>query len=53
MSFTGVCQVCEAAEASQTCEQCGAHICETHYNRERGLCVQCAQRSGTGEGHAN
>lgn len=45
MSFSGVCQVCESAEAAHTCDQCGAHVCETHYDREMGFCTQCAQRS--------
>jgi hypothetical protein len=50
MSMTGVCQVCEAAEATETCEQCGAGVCSAHYDREMGLCSQCAKRGkGGGE----
>jgi hypothetical protein len=49
MSFAGVCQVCESAEARYTCDQCGAAVCETHYDARYGLCTRCAaqvRRSG-------
>lgn len=53
MSVTGICQVCESAEASKTCDQCGASVCSGHYDDERGLCANCARRSGTGESQAD
>ncbi|KTG09230.1 hypothetical protein AUR64_15680 [Haloprofundus marisrubri] len=42
MSVSGVCQVCESAEASQTCPNCGAMVCSEHYDRELSICVRCA-----------
>ncbi|WP_251327994.1 hypothetical protein [Haloplanus pelagicus] len=45
MSMATVCQVCEAATAGHTCEGCGANVCTTHYDRETGLCVDCAARA--------
>lgn len=46
MSFTGVCQVCESAEAEYSCDQCGAQVCDEHYDRGRGICAECAARLG-------
>jgi len=45
MSVTSICQVCESATASHTCDACGAAVCAEHYDRETGLCAPCA--SGT------
>jgi len=42
MSVTTVCQVCEAATATHTCDACGAAVCAAHYDRETGLCSDCA-----------
>jgi len=41
MSTVGICQVCNAAAASHTCEHCGSLVCEQHYDRQQGLCHQC------------
>ncbi|WP_199174700.1 hypothetical protein [Halegenticoccus soli] len=46
MSVTGVCQICEAAEATHACDQCGTLVCERHYDREHGVCVRCAASLG-------
>ncbi|WP_435127708.1 zinc finger HIT domain-containing protein [Halobaculum sp. D14] len=43
MSMTGVCQICEAAEARFTCDNCGALVCADHYDEQTGCCVECAQ----------
>jgi hypothetical protein len=42
MSITGVCQVCESAEASHACQQCGRAVCDEHYDRELSVCEVCA-----------
>jgi hypothetical protein len=47
MSVADVCQVCEAAPARHTCDQCGSLVCDDHYERSHGLCVQCAARAGS------
>jgi hypothetical protein len=44
MSVTNLCQVCESATASHTCDTCGAAVCAEHYDRETGLCTVCAAR---------
>lgn len=45
MSVSGVCQICESAEAEYSCNECGAFVCGKHYEREMGICVQCAERA--------
>jgi hypothetical protein len=42
MSITGVCQICESAEASHACTQCGRAVCDEHYDRELSVCEVCA-----------
>jgi hypothetical protein len=42
MSLTGVCQVCESAEARHSCPQCGRAVCDDHYDRELAVCEVCA-----------
>ena len=44
MSVTGLCQICESAQAQFACDRCGRMVCETHYDRELGLCTDCAKR---------
>ncbi|MFC7071317.1 hypothetical protein [Halobaculum lipolyticum] len=41
MSRSGLCQVCERAEATASCDRCGALVCGDHYDRERGVCADC------------
>jgi len=58
MSVTGLCQICEAAEARFACERCGAVVCADHYDADLGYCQRCAtevrggtrDRSDTGDG---
>jgi methionyl-tRNA synthetase len=50
MSVSGLCQICQAAEAVDRCESCGNMVCAEHYDRQQGLCAQCAHgRHGGGE----
>jgi len=42
MSVTTLCQICEAAVASDRCDQCGTLVCRSHYVDEYGLCTECA-----------
>ncbi|WP_313691340.1 hypothetical protein [Halorarum halobium] len=41
MSVSGLCQICEAKEGRFTCDNCGAFVCEDHYDRTEGLCADC------------
>lgn len=52
MSITGVCQVCESAEARHSCPQCGRAVCDDHYDRELAVCAVCATelRQGGADG---
>jgi methionyl-tRNA synthetase len=51
MSVSGLCQVCNAAEAVDRCDRCGTVVCEDHLNEGLGICVSCsAEVPGAGEG---
>ncbi|WP_435359084.1 hypothetical protein [Haloarchaeobius sp. DFWS5] len=45
MSVAGLCQICEDARAEQDCNQCGALVCARHFDREHGMCIECATRA--------
>jgi hypothetical protein len=47
MSVTGLCQICESAQANHSCPRCGRVVCETHYDPESGLCTEDAATGGT------
>jgi hypothetical protein len=42
MSVETLCQICEDARATQQCNHCGAMVCDRHYEREHGMCLDCA-----------
>lgn len=43
MSVTGLCQICENAQAQFACDRCGRVVCDVHYDSGVGLCTECAQ----------
>ncbi|WP_267640309.1 hypothetical protein [Haloarchaeobius amylolyticus] len=45
MSVAGLCQICEDARARQHCNRCGAMVCENHFDRDHGMCLDCASRA--------
>ena len=47
MSVTGLCQICESAQANHSCPRCGRVVCDTHYDRATGLCTEDAATGGT------
>ncbi len=49
MSISGLCQVCESREANHSCENCGALVCEMHYDDDLHYCTDCAAGIDTGE----
>jgi len=42
VSFETVCQICESAPASHTCEHCGAQVCDDHFDEQLVACSRCA-----------
>ncbi|KAB1190589.1 hypothetical protein GJR96_16675 [Haloferax sp. MBLA0076] len=52
MSIQGICTICEATPAEYQCRRCGALVCTAHYDRDAGLCTECAAaiRPPDGEG---
>lgn len=49
MSVTGLCQICESAEADHTCDRCGAVVCDSHFDSQRGICSQCLTELPSGQ----
>ncbi|WP_174811892.1 hypothetical protein [Salinadaptatus halalkaliphilus] len=45
MSVSGLCQVCESRPAQERCDNCGALVCASHYERSHGLCADCATQA--------
>ncbi|MFB6073337.1 MAG: hypothetical protein ABEJ88_10285 [Halobacterium sp.] len=42
MSVSGLCSICENAQARFTCDRCGAVVCQAHYDADTGFCTECA-----------
>jgi hypothetical protein len=51
MSVEGLCQICEREPARHACERCGSLVCETHYDRATGLCLDCARSANRPPDH--
>lgn len=49
MSVSGLCQICESRPAQARCDNCGTLACEQHYERDLGLCADCAAQAKPGE----
>jgi len=41
MSVSGLCEVCERKEIVDGCDRCGRLVCEEHFERDHGVCVEC------------
>jgi methionyl-tRNA synthetase len=41
MSVSGLCQICQSAEAEDQCASCGALVCRMHLDRSTGYCAEC------------
>lgn len=48
MSVSGLCEICERREVVDGCDRCGQLVCEEHFERDHGVCVECyADLAGT------
>lgn len=45
MSISGLCQICESRQAQERCDNCGALVCEQHYDQGLGLCADCSAQA--------
>ena len=50
MSVSGLCQICESRPATERCDNCGTLSCTQHYEREVGLCADCAAQANPSRG---
>ncbi len=46
MSVAGLCQVCESRNAEHQCPNCGALVCDVHFEDDLGICTTCASARG-------
>lgn len=49
MSVSGLCQICENAEARHDCDNCGQVVCGAHYDESVALCQTCAREANPGQ----
>ncbi|GAB3680290.1 hypothetical protein GCM10028857_02810 [Salinarchaeum chitinilyticum] len=54
MSVSGLCEVCQDAQAVDRCDRCGAVVCREHFAEGLSYCTSCAAevRGGEGSGDA-
>ena len=48
MSVSGSCEICTRGEVKHTCNRCANLVCERHFDRETGYCVECVSEIGRG-----
>lgn len=46
MSVSELCGVCQTQMAEFECPQCGTPVCEAHWDRSVGSCIECAPGGG-------
>ncbi len=49
MSVAGLCSICEIGSVVDGCDRCGRLVCEDHYDRKSGLCVECSREISQSE----
>ncbi|MEA1925038.1 MAG: hypothetical protein U9M95_04135 [Candidatus Altiarchaeota archaeon] len=37
----GLCDICGRVDIIRTCPLCGRRVCSEHFNKEKGICIQC------------
>lgn len=50
MSVSGLCEICQDAQAVDRCERCGTVVCREHFAEGLGYCTSCAAEVRGGEG---
>jgi len=48
MGVSGLCQICQAREATARCDRCGTFACGQHYDESMGYCADCATEATEG-----
>lgn len=46
MSVSGLCELCQQHEVIDGCDRCGRLVCERHYDKSTGLCIDCLREVG-------
>jgi len=42
MSVSKACEICGTGSVRNACDQCGALVCDRHFEEDLGLCMECA-----------
>lgn len=50
MSVAGLCEICDRPSVEYTCDRCARLVCERHFDRQTGLCVNCSGEVGGSPG---
>jgi hypothetical protein len=46
MSVSSLCEICGHPGVDHTCSRCGQLVCDDHFDREVGYCLECAAEVG-------
>lgn len=47
MSVSGPCTLCTTNDVVDSCDRCGALVCDDHYDSRTGWCTECANELNT------
>ena len=48
MSVSSRCHICDHGDVEHTCDRCGNLVCDTHFEKVYGVCVECVADVGDG-----
>lgn len=46
MSVSSPCEICGKADVQHACDRCGQLVCEKHFEKGLGLCLECSAEVG-------
>ncbi|MFB6309813.1 MAG: hypothetical protein ABEH64_01395 [Salinirussus sp.] len=53
MSVSSPCEICHRGEVEFTCDRCGQLVCEEHFDKSTGYCVECTADVSGGRSEPN
>ncbi|MDS0259411.1 hypothetical protein NDI56_08405 [Haloarcula sp. S1CR25-12] len=46
MSVSGLCEICQRPDVEHGCDRCGQLVCDRHWDRQLGVCIECSGQVG-------